>query len=77
MRTRIAARKGKKKQVAEGAIKSLSSKGKGSKDLKKATTDDEGRKLTKLIDRVLHDVATDWQGRQRKWTMQKIQTVQH
>ena len=27
------------------------------KDLKKATTDDEGRKLTKLIDRALHDAA--------------------
>ena len=59
MRTRIAARKEKKKQVAEESNKSLSSKGKASTELKKATTDDEGRKLTKLIDRALqlHDVA--------------------
>ena len=57
MRTRIAARKEKKKQVAEGANKSLSSKGKASKELKKATTDEEGRKLTKLIDRAFHDMA--------------------
>ena len=49
MRTRIAARKDKKKQVAEGASKSQGSKSKASKDSKKATTDDEGRKLTKLI----------------------------
>ena len=57
MRTRIAARKEKKKQVAEEANKSLSSTGKAPKDLKKATTDDEGKKATKLIDRALHDVA--------------------
>ena len=38
MRARIATRKEKKKQVAEEASKSLSSKGKASTDLKKATT---------------------------------------
>ena len=58
MRKRIATRKAKeqekKKQVAEEANKSLSSKGKASKDLKKATTDKEGRELPKLIDRALH-----------------------
>ena len=42
--------------MAEEATKRLSSKGKASKDLKKATTDEEGRKLTKLTDRALHDV---------------------
>ena len=57
MRARIATRKEKKKQVAEEANKSLSSKGKASQDLKKATTDDEGRKFTKLIDQALHDIA--------------------
>ena len=46
MRERIAARR-KKKQVADKATKSMSSKGKASKATKKATTDDEGRKLTK------------------------------
>ena len=56
MRTRIAVRKEKKKQVAEGGNKRRSSKGKASKDTKKATTDEEGRKLTKLIDRALHAV---------------------
>ena len=57
MRARIAVRKEKKKQVAEEANKSLSSKGTASKDLEKATTNGEGRPLTKLIDRALHDVA--------------------
>ena len=59
MWARIASRREKKKLVAEleEANKSLSSKGKASKDLKKATTDDEGRKLTNLIDRALHDIA--------------------
>ena len=45
--------------MAEEANESLSSKGKASKDLKKATTDDEGRKLTKSIHRALHDVAEE------------------
>ena len=54
MRARIATRKEKKKQVADEANKSLSSKGKASNDLKKAPTDEEGRKLTKLIDQALH-----------------------
>ena len=57
LRERIATRKEKKKQVAEGANKSQSSRGKASKDSKKATTDDEGRTLTKLIDRALHDIS--------------------
>ena len=35
----------------------MSSKGKASKDTKKATTDEEGRKLMKCIDRALYDVA--------------------
>ena len=42
LRERIATRKEKKKQVAEGANKSQSSRGNASKDSKKATTDDEG-----------------------------------
>ena len=75
MRARIATRKEKKKQVAEEANKSLSSKGKASKDLKNATTNEEGRKLTKLIHRALHDVAA-LQVRQRKLTMLGKQTVQ-
>ena len=54
LRTRIATRKEKKKQVDEGASKSQSSQGGSSKDAKKATTDDEGIKLTRLIDRALH-----------------------
>ena len=54
---RIATRKKMKKQVADEATKILSSKWKASKDTKKATTDEEGRKLTKCIDRALHDVA--------------------
>ena len=57
MRERIAARKKKKEQVADEAAKILSSKGKASTDTKKATTDEEGRKLTKCLDRALHDVA--------------------
>ena len=53
-------KKGKEEaQVAEEANKRLSSKGKASKDLKKATTNDEGRKLTKLIDQALHDIADE------------------
>ena len=55
MRERIAARK-KKTQMADEATKSSSSKGKASKDTKKATVDEEGRKLTKCLDRALHDV---------------------
>ena len=42
--------------MAEGASKSQSTRGGPSKEAKKATTDDEGRKLTKLIDRALHDI---------------------
>ena len=57
MRTQIAARKEKKKQVAEGANKGQSLRGKASKDSKKATTNNKGRKLTKLIDQALHDVS--------------------
>ena len=56
LRTRISSRKEKKMQVAEGANKSQSSRGRASKETKKATTDDEGRKLTKLIGRALHDM---------------------
>ena len=43
--------------MAEEATKSLSSKGKASKDTKKTTTDEEGTKLTKYTDRALHGVA--------------------
>ena len=57
LRTRIASMKEKKKQVAEGASKSQSSQGGSSKDAKKATIDNEGRKLTRLIDRALHDIS--------------------
>ena len=57
VRTRIASRNEKKKQVAEGATKSQSSRGRASKETKKATTDDEGRKLIRLIDRALHDIS--------------------
>ena len=46
LRTRMASRKEKKKQGAEGASKSQSSRGRASKETKKATTDGEGRKLT-------------------------------
>ena len=58
MRIRIAFRKAKEKkmQVAEGANKSQSTQGGSSKDTKKATIDEEGRKLTRLIDRALHDI---------------------
>ena len=35
----------------------MSLKGEAAKDLKKATTDEGGRKLTKVIDRAFHDVA--------------------
>ena len=42
------------KQVAEGANKSQSTQRGASKDTKKATFDEEGRKLTRLIDRALH-----------------------
>ena len=58
IRERIAARK-KKKQLADEATKSLSSKleskGKASKGTKKASADEEGMKLTKCLDRALHD----------------------
>ena len=57
LRTRIASRKEKNKQVAEGASKSQSSQGGSSKDAKKATIGNEGRKLTRLIDRALHDIS--------------------
>ena len=71
MRERIATMKQKKKQLAEEATKSLSSKGKASKDTKKVTTDEEGRKLTKCIEHCMM-----LQARQRKWMMLKKQTVQ-
>ena len=63
LRTRIASRKKKEKekekmkQVAEGTSKSQSSQGGSSKDAKKATIDNEGRKLTRLIDHALHDIS--------------------
>ena len=57
LRTRIASRKEKKKQVAEGGSKSQSSRGRALKETKKATTNDEGRKLTRSIDRALHDIS--------------------
>ena len=47
MRERIAARKDKKK-VAEEATKSTISKGKASKAMTKAITNDDGRTLTKI-----------------------------
>ena len=54
MRKRIATRKAKeeekKKQVPEGAKGSQSTQGGSSKEAKKVTTDEVGRKLTKLID---------------------------
>ena len=60
MRKRIATRKAKeeekKKQVPEGAKGSQSTRGGSSKEAKKATTDEVGRKLTRLIDRALHDI---------------------
>ena len=61
MRKRIAVRKAqredeRKKQVPEGAKGSQSTRGGSSKEAKKATTDEIGRKLTKLIDRALHDI---------------------
>ena len=57
-RIHVAARK-KKKQVADEATKSMSSKGKASKATNKATTDDEGRPLIKCLDRALHDCVGD------------------
>ena len=42
VRTRIASRKEKKEQLAEGASTSQSSRGRASKETTKATTDDEG-----------------------------------
>ena len=60
MRIRIASRKAKekeKKQVAEGANKSQSAQGGSSKDAKKAAIGEQGRKLTRLIDRALHDIS--------------------
>ena len=55
MREPIAARK---KKVADEATNIMSSKGKASKATKKGT-DDEGRKLTKCMDRALHDCLGD------------------
>ena len=49
----------KKKVSVELAKKSTNTKGKASKTTKKATTDEEGRKLTKCIDRALHDCVDD------------------
>ena len=62
LRTRVASRKEKakeKKQVAEGANKSQSTQGWSSKEAKKAiaTIDEEGRGLTRLIDRALHGMS--------------------
>ena len=37
----------------------MNTKGKASKVTKKTTTDEEGRKLTKYLDRALHDVARE------------------
>ena len=61
MRKRIAVRKAqredeRKKQVPEGAKGSQSTRGGSSKEAKKATTDEVGRKLTRLIDRALRDI---------------------
>ena len=56
LRTQMASRKEKEKekekmkQVAEGSNKSQSSQGGPLKDAKKGTIDNEGRKLTRLID---------------------------
>ena len=58
MRERMATRK-KKKQMADDATKSLSSKGKALKGTKKSTVDGEGRKLTKCLDRALQDCVGD------------------
>ena len=52
MRDRIAA---KKKKVAEAAAKKLSTKTGAPKTTRKAEADDEGRKLTKHLDRALQD----------------------
>ena len=60
MRIRIASRKDtekEKRQVAEGGNKCQSTRGGSSKDTKKATIDEQGRKLTRLIDRALHDIS--------------------
>ena len=58
LRMTIASRKAKeKKQVAEGANKSQSTQGGTSKETKKATIDEQGRKLTRLIDQALHDIS--------------------
>ena len=43
--------------MAEGANKSQSTQGGTSKETKKATIDEHGRKLTRLIDRALHDIS--------------------
>ena len=43
--------------MAEGASKSQSSQGGASKGTRKSTIDNEGRKLTRLIDRALHDIS--------------------
>ena len=58
--------------MAEGGNKIQSSRGNASKDSKKATTDDEGRKLTKLKT----EPCTIYGGRHERWTMQTMQTVQ-
>ena len=49
--------KEKKKQVAEGGSKSQRSRGRTLKETKTSTTDDEGRKLARLIYRALHDIS--------------------
>ena len=61
LRTRVAYRKEKAKEkmkrVAEGANKGHRTQGWPSKEAKEAAIDDEGRKLTRLIDRALHDIS--------------------
>ena len=43
--------------MAEGANKSQSTQGESSKEAKKATIDDQGRKLARLINRALYDIS--------------------
>ena len=58
MKEHIAVRK-KKKQMADEATKNLSSRGNASKGTKKGTADEDGRPLTKCLDRALHDCVGD------------------
>ena len=60
LRMRIASRKARAKdttQVAEGANKSRSTQVGPSKEAKKEISDEQGRNLTRLIDRALHDIS--------------------